>query len=198
MSKCQQCFTDSISKCETALKVYAQLEPGTNYTWVIIDKFGNRYSGNIVTDVDGFFEIPVAELPDGLLTPYSGDFKMQIMDQGCKPVKFKIAQEYDCIVFDVFGGTQSKENIGCDFDCTGTTGASSALLPFSNATNVPIDWSNYSNQLGNNPVIQVYVDAGGGVYNLVTVDIEQVRVNNVLQEINIDLGGLATGYVLLS
>ena len=195
---CTTCFTDRIGKCETALQVYAQLLPLTDYTWVITDKFGHKYDGAVTTDVDGFFSIPVADLPAGLLTPYSGDFKLEVMDSTCKPIKFKMASEYDCVIFDVFGGSLTKENIGCDFTCAGESGAQSVLIPFADVDNVSIDWSTYSSVLGNNPVVQVYVVDINGIYNLTTVEIQQVRTDGILETINIDLGGIATGYIILS
>jgi hypothetical protein len=115
MSTCNCCFTDWIARCEDDIQVFAQLEPSSDYTWIITDKFNNKYSGAFTTDEDGYWSIPVEELPAGLLTEYSGSFTLQVQDEGCKPVKFKIAQEYDCIDFTVKGGTMSKNNIGCDF-----------------------------------------------------------------------------------
>lgn len=112
---CNCCFTDYIVKCNTLLQVYAQLSPLTDYTWIITDKFEKIYSGVLTTDANGFWAIPVDELPPGLLTEYSGLFKLQVQDSGCKPVKFKIAAEHDCIEFTVKGGTHEKDNLGCEF-----------------------------------------------------------------------------------
>lgn len=117
MANCECCFTDYIAKCETELRVYAQLDPATEYTWVITDKFSKKYQGDFTTDADGFWSILVDELPAGLLTEYSGLFTLEVMDAGCKPVKFKVAQEYSCIDFTVKGGTYEKNTLGCDFAC---------------------------------------------------------------------------------
>lgn len=112
---CSNCFTDYLSNCETEVNVFAQLEPLTEYTWIITDKFDKKYSGTVTTDADGFFDIDVADLPDGFLTQYSGDFTLEVQDSTCKPVKFKMASEYTCINFTVKGGTFTKSNLGCDF-----------------------------------------------------------------------------------
>lgn len=116
---CACCFTDYIAKCNTSLQVYAQLAPLTDYTWVITDRFDHKYSGDFTTDADGFWSIPVDELPPGLLTEYSGQFTLEVMDGECKPVRMKIAQQYTCIDFTVKGGTYEKNTLGCDFACEG-------------------------------------------------------------------------------
>lgn len=118
-SSCACCFEDYIAKCNTSLQVYAQLTPLTDYTWVITDKFDKKYQGDFTTDADGFWSIPVDELPPGLLTEYSGQFTLEVMDGECKPVRMKIAQQYTCIDFTVKGGTYEKNTLGCDFACEG-------------------------------------------------------------------------------
>jgi hypothetical protein len=108
MLNCNCCFSDYLAKCNLAIQVYAQLSPLTDYTWVITDKFGNKYQGDVTTDSNGFWEIPVDELPAGLLTQYSGEFTLQVQGAGCKPVKFKVAQEYDCINFTIKGAVVTR------------------------------------------------------------------------------------------
>lgn len=114
--QCNCCFTDYIAKCETVLKVNTILDPVSDYRWVITDKFDNKYEGSVTTDSAGAFEIPVEDLPAGLLTQYSGEFQLQIFPDGeaCGPVRFRIAGEYECISFEVKGGTFVKDNIGCE------------------------------------------------------------------------------------
>lgn len=114
---CSTCFNDYIAKCNDTLTVYAKLEPETEYTWVIEDKFGHKYQGAVVTDINGYLQIPVADLPAGLLTEYSGNFKLHIETSTCERVRFLIAKEYDCIDFTVKGGNYEKANLGCDFQC---------------------------------------------------------------------------------
>lgn len=115
---CTTCFSDYLAKCNEAISVFARLEPNSaylQYKWVITDKFDNKYEGNFVTDADGFWEIPVSELPEGLLTQYSGNFKIEVFDAEDTPVRFLIAQEYDCIDFEIKGGTLVKDQIGIEF-----------------------------------------------------------------------------------
>jgi len=193
------CFTDTIAKCETEIQVNAMLDPETFYRWVITDKFGNKYEGEVQTDTQGFFTIPVEDLPAGLLTQYSGVFKLQVFQlyAACGPEKFKVAGLYDCIEFEITGGTFVKNNLGCDFDCN-INAQQSSLIPFTDDAELTIDWSLYSGSFGNSPQISVYHEISEGVFQLVAVAIEQVRVNGVLTEINIDNGGVETGYVIIS
>jgi hypothetical protein len=114
---CTCCFTDYLVKCSDTINVFARLTPATEYTWVITDKFNRQYSGTFTTDADGFWNIPVEDLPAGLLTEFSGSFSLQVYDDpvACSPVKFFIAQEYDCIDFTMRAGTREKNNLGCEF-----------------------------------------------------------------------------------
>jgi hypothetical protein len=199
MHNCNCCFTDFIAKCNTSLQVYAQLSPLTDYTWVISDKFGNKYQGEFTTDANGFWEIPVDELPSGLLTQYSGEFTLQVQDTGCKPVKFKIAQEHDCINFTVKGGTYEKDTLGCNFSCTPASGSQTSMVQFEDDATVTITWtSGLLAAFGNSPSIQVYHETAPDIFQLVDVEVNHVFSSGVLQSVEIDNAGPATGYILIS
>lgn len=110
---CNCCFKDFIGKCDDFLIVNTNLDAG-DYIWIIEDKFGNKYQGEVTTYPGGALYIPVEDLPAGLLTQYSGDFTLQIMDAvSCTPIKFKMIDEVDCIAFNVSGGTFEKNYLGC-------------------------------------------------------------------------------------
>lgn len=117
MNTCTCCFEDYLVKCSTNINVFAKLQPATAYLWVITDKFERQYQGDFTTDADGFWVIPVADLPAGLLTEFSGEFKLQVYPttDNCAPVKFQVSQITDCIVFGVRAGTREKDNLGCEF-----------------------------------------------------------------------------------
>lgn len=199
MTSCECCFTDFIAKCNLQVQVYAQLAPLSDYRWIITDKFGKKYEGNFTTDSDGFWTIPVDQLPPGLLTEFSGLFSLQVQDAGCKPIKFKIAQEYDCIDFTVKGGTYEKDTLGCDFSCSSPVGSQTGIFPFTNAATFSITWTPaLLGAFGNNPTVQIYHLTAPDTYQLVDVTIEQVFNSGVLQSIEIDNGGPATGYALIS
>jgi hypothetical protein len=196
---CSLCFSDYIAKCNTELTVFAQLAPLTDYTWIITDKFTNKYEGQFTTNSDGFWSIPVDELPAGLLTQYSGLFTLEVQDSGCKPVTFKIAMEYDCIDFTVKGGTYEKDTIGCDFSCTPAVGSQTGIFPFTSVEDFEIEWTTaLRNAFGNNPSAQVYHLIAPDTYQLVDVSVQQVFESGLLQSINVENGGVASGYVLIS
>jgi hypothetical protein len=114
---CTCCFEDYIVKCEDHIRVNAKLDPNTGYVWIITDKFNREYSGEIETDNDGYFDIPVVDLPAGLLTEYSGSFTLQIkaVNAECGIQRFRMTKEYDCINFTVRAGTHVKDFLGCEF-----------------------------------------------------------------------------------
>lgn len=198
---CSTYFTDFIAKCNDTINVYAQLPSlplYDSYRWVITDKNDHKYEGSFLVDENGFWEMAVEDLPEGLLTQYGGDFKLEVYDSSCKPVKFKIAQEYDCIRFNVKGGTFTKDYIGCSFNCVPTPAGQSALVPFSEEETVTINWAPYLSTYGNSPVVQVYHSTGPDTYQLVDVQIEQIFTDGVLSTININNGGANSGYVVIS
>lgn len=199
MPECCTCFTDYLAKCNTEITVYAQLSPLTEYTWVITDKFSKKYQGVFTTDSDGFWTIPVDELPSGLLTEYSGLFSLEVMDSGCKPVKFKIAQEYSCIDFVVKGGTYEKDTLGCDFSCSPAAGTQTQLVTFTDEDEITVTWtSGLLASFGNSPTIQVYHLVSPGVYQLVDVTVQHVFTDEVLTSVVVENAGPATGYILIS
>lgn len=121
MSNCSTCFEDYLSNCEDHIQVNALLEPATEYKWVITDRLNNQYEGLATTESDGFFAISLADLPDGFINKFAGQFKLEIFESTneCRKVNFLAAKYYDCITFDVTGGTNSKPNLGCEFNCIG-------------------------------------------------------------------------------
>jgi hypothetical protein len=199
MTSCACCFTDYLAKCNSAITVFAQLSPLTQYTWVITDKFGKKYQGEFTTNSDGFWTIPVDELPAGLLTEYSGLFTLEVMDSGCKPVKFKVAQEFNCIDFVIKGGTYEKDTLGCDFSCTPVAGDQNLLVDFEDEDVITIEWtSGLLASFGSSPSIQIYHLISPNVYQLVDVAVQTVFTDGILTSIVITNSGEATGYVLIS
>lgn len=196
---CICCFSDFLAKCNTSIEVFAQLQPLTSYRWVISDKFGHKYEGDFTTDSDGFWTIPVDQLPAGLLTEYSGMFSLEVMDTGCRPVTFKVAGEYNCIDFTVKGGTYEKNTLGCDFSCTPVEGTQTRLVPFEDEENIEIEWTGtLLTAFGNSPTVQVFHLVAPDTYQLVDVAIQHVFTDGVLTSILVDNGGAETGYVLIS
>jgi hypothetical protein len=197
-------FKDHLSNCQDTITVFSILEPATTYKWVITDKFGKEYSGEAQTDGDGHFEIDVDDLPAGLLNQYGGEFKLEVFthegiygELQCQRVLIPMAKYYESIVIDVRGGTNPKTNIGCEFDCVSAEGGNSAVFPFTDAATVDIEWTNLLESLyGNAPTVQVYHETSPGVYQIANVSVS--TQGSPIEEINIDNGGPATGYVLVS
>lgn len=115
MHTCTCCYSDYLVKCNDTIQVNAKLEPLTNYKWVITDKFNRQYEAEFVTDGSGFWQIDTDDLPAGLLTEFSGEFKLQVFDENGEPQNFKIAQITDCINFNIHAGTRVKDNLGVEF-----------------------------------------------------------------------------------
>lgn len=197
---CKNAFYDFISNCNTDIRVNALLLPATAYTWVITDKFDKQYSGEIITDGDGFFTIAVADLPNGFLNEFAGTFKLEIFEDICKKTDFKMAQFYDSIEFGAKAGTRVKDNLGCDFNCDTTGGSgNSAVFPFTAAATVHIPWTELLKGLyGNAPTVQVYQLISPGNYQLVNVSVTMVGGPYDLTAIDVDNGGAADGYILIN
>lgn len=113
---CKTCFEDWICKCVpySDFIVLNTNVPAGDYTYFLTDKNEHKYSGVATREADGTLTIPIADFPDGFFTEYSGSFKIEIFtDEGCTPVPILLAKKYDCIEFDVKGGTFEKNEIGC-------------------------------------------------------------------------------------
>lgn len=200
MANCGCSFIDYICHCvpyDDFIQINTSLTPFESYTWVITDAFSNQYSGTADAESDGTLQIPIAALPDGFLNPFRGKFIIHLEDGSCGPIMFPLAKMYDSVEIEVRGGTMEKNTIGCEIVCSGA-GAQNILIPFTDVETVTVTWSEYSASLGNNPSVQVYHLISPGVYQLVEVTIEQIRSNGTLISIEIDNGGPATGYILLS
>lgn len=198
---CSDAFHDFISNCNTTLRVNALLLPATTYTWVITDKFQKEYSGTALTNGDGFMDIAIADLPEGFFTEFSGAFHLEIFETDtCKKASFKMARYYDAIDFDVKGGTRVKDSLGCDFACDAEGGdGNSAVFPFTDAATVSIPWTALLKSLyGNTPDVSVYHEIAPDTYQLVNVSVVYVGGVYDPSEIQIDNGGAAAGYILVS
>lgn len=199
MHNCSRCFRDYVTKCQTAIKFHALLEPQTTYSWIIEDKFANQYEGAFTTDSNGFWQIPVASLPGGMLNQYNGLFTVRVQAADCKPRSFKIADEFDCIEIEIRGGTSTKDTIGCTFECESVVGASSELIPFANAIIFDVTWTPARlAAYTNSPSVQVHHLVGGTTYQLVSVPVERTFVDGVLTKLSINNGIAKTGYVLIN
>lgn len=197
---CSNSFYDHISNCNTAIRVYALLTPATPYQWLFTDKFGKEYTGESISDDSGFIDIPIDALPEAIFTPFSGDFKLEILDR-CRKLDFKMAKFYNAIEFSVSPGPREKDNLGCDFVCETSGGGpgNTAVFPFSAVATLNIPWTAFLKSLyGGTPTVQVYLKVAEDTYQLTNVSVTMIGGPYNLSEIDIDFGGEADGYVLIS
>lgn len=119
MALCTTCFKDYISCGNTELFVVATLDNNAAYVWVLTTPMGAKYSGEITTDANGNFKIPVSALPDGLLNPYAGEFTLTVQANDayqCNEVIWNnsaYCTSYNCIAFEVKNGDHVKNTLGC-------------------------------------------------------------------------------------
>jgi hypothetical protein len=111
---CTTCYKDWISCGVTTVQVRGKLLPNTSYTWVLTTPQGAKYTADITTNADGFFEVvePVA----GLFNPYAGPFTLEVMEDYCAMVSWNSSaycDSYSCIEFEVKSGDANKNTIGC-------------------------------------------------------------------------------------
>jgi hypothetical protein len=100
---CDVCYKTTLPTCVEEIIVDAQLEANTEYTWVIEDKFGRKYSKVETTDGDGLLTISVEDLPVGLFTAFSGSFTLIILNALGETVSFTYDElDYTCIQFSFF------------------------------------------------------------------------------------------------
>lgn len=197
--QCSSNFFDYLVSCPDNIRVNVKLPilPYVFYNWIITDKFGNQFSGDLQSDEEGYY-IPVDQLPDGSLTAYSGSFSIQFYQSGveCKAVPFLAAKYYDKMNFEVQPGTRVKDYLGCAFECEVIPTGNSAVFPFTDEANVTIPWTDLLSSLyGDTPNIQVYHEVAPGVYQLANV---AVQIDSPLTELTVDNGGSASGYIFIS
>lgn len=132
--ECNRSFHDYIIQCPEGINVnlVADSGPYAALEWQITDKFDNQYTGTVVTNGNGGFIIPVEDLPAGLLTAYSGDFELKVLDtdRDNRPVPILVAGYYDSIQFSIGKGNRIKDNLGEVVDCSGVSTAAGASQEF--------------------------------------------------------------------
>lgn len=115
---CLPCFKDWISCGNEQLFITGTLAVSTAYKWIL----GNKeavYSGEVTTNENGNFVIPVSELPNGLLNPYAGTFELSVVANDAYQCSTEIwnnsayCDSYDCILFEVVNGSAVKNTLGC-------------------------------------------------------------------------------------
>lgn len=196
---CTTCFEDWVCKCiYDTLIINTRLTPGQTYYWRVTDQFNQNYSGAVVAEADGVLQIPIEDLPEGLINQFAGRITITIHeDLGCSSIAIPLAKKYDCIDLEVRGGSEQKETIGCAVPCAAGSGTT-VMIDFEDDEEISIDWTLYSATMGNNPIIQVYHEISADLFQLVDVAIQQNRTNGILTSIVVNNAGPATGYILIT
>jgi hypothetical protein len=110
---CPACYQDYISECSIGFVINAGLTADTDYSALITDKFNHKYKIDFTTDGAGIGYVYLEGIPEGLLNPYSGIFKVEILDVEWNKVQMTInGDTYTCIEFDVHGEVYSKTWLG--------------------------------------------------------------------------------------
>lgn len=118
---CLPCFKDYISCGNDIITVVGTLTADADYKWILTNK-GAKYSGDVTTDSNGNFSITVADLPEGLLNPYAGEFTLTVVADDayqCNSATWNdsaYCTAYDCINFEVVNGDHVKNTLGCPCD----------------------------------------------------------------------------------
>lgn len=100
LNKCPSCYPINLPECPGVITVNAGLEPNTNYYYVIVDKFQNKYTKKVTTDEDGAFEIVEADLPAGLFNAHAGLFELSVKKNAndCAPQNLDMCgTTYTCV-----------------------------------------------------------------------------------------------------
>jgi len=115
---CLPCFKDWISCGNEQLFITGTLAANTAYIWQLENK-GAIYSGEVTTNINGNFVIPISELPNGLLNSYAGTFQLSVVANDAYQCAVSTWNDsayctaYDCIIFEVVSGTAVKNTLGC-------------------------------------------------------------------------------------
>jgi hypothetical protein len=196
---CITCFKDWISCGETAIYVQATLLPSTNYTWIITTPQGAKYLGTTTTDADGFFVIPVSELPDGLFNPYAGIFTLEVQTGTCAPATWNdsaYCEPYTCIEFEAKNGNAGKNVIGCPCleDIEGC--CFPTVVEFTDVATLDIPYTaQMTLKYGDVPTVQTWIYDGLGRLVIMGIFASLDAVPPTL--ISLDFGGLATGIIVI-
>src|SRR5690606_7168923 len=115
---CTSCFTDWICKCgpyNDFILLRSLLDPATEYTYRLRDKFDAEYIGQVTSDENGHLEIPISDFPDGFFNEYAGNFTLEIYTDAdlCNRVQIPLVSSYECVTIEVRGGNNEKNTIGC-------------------------------------------------------------------------------------
>lgn len=77
MSFCSTCLEVILQSCPETIQVKG-LTAATEYYWIITTKFGKLYQKLTTTDAEGVLTIDCSILPEGMLNPHAGAFRLEV------------------------------------------------------------------------------------------------------------------------
>lgn len=110
---CPTCYRITLADCFEKITVKAGLGAAETFFYRITDKFGNRYSGEVLTDEQGYFEISASDFVPAFFNPHAGTFELQVFKavQNCEPETLSFCDvEYTCVRMD-FAHEDSTEDL---------------------------------------------------------------------------------------
>lgn len=99
---CSECLRIDVPGCVTTINIELDGITDAN-NWLLTDKHGNRYRGNVKVD-DGVYYIDGADLPQGLINPFAGTFKLQFFNADGELFSFTACDgeaQYSCLFLDI-------------------------------------------------------------------------------------------------
>lgn len=78
MPTCATCFETVLAACPPTIRVKAGLTPNTEFFWLLTAPTGILYQRTATSDSLGDLLIDTSKLPQGLLTPGAGFFKLEL------------------------------------------------------------------------------------------------------------------------
>ncbi len=102
---CSKCYNLALPECTDTLLIPIGDYSGSNVTWSISDKFGNKWYGVSVVSNDLEISIQTDLFDKGLFTRFSGNFKFSLLGVNgdpdrilCDPILIKVCGvKYECI-----------------------------------------------------------------------------------------------------
>jgi hypothetical protein len=77
---CQTTLYLQFSECEDSHLFDITLDPLTKYYYSIVDKFGNKYNGEVVTDLSGYFSLNNSDFLPYLFNKNAGNFTLTLKE----------------------------------------------------------------------------------------------------------------------
>ena len=116
-SQCKNSMLFKLPHCPESIVVDLGFAPDTEYRFVFVDKFGNKYTDTVISDTEGIITIDI-DTPVQF-NQYSGTHELYFTNvDDCKPIVFEICEKlYDKFYLEFIESNQEEATIKpCDCD----------------------------------------------------------------------------------